>query len=255
MQQTALASQDSYLKIILVAKAAATFRAFKIMTGSEYIKLPKDEKSWVDLPEDGIFLLDKRKGVSSFGEVYRLRRVLRDIHQKKVKVGHCGTLDPIATGLLVLVSGKNTKRAEEFSKLDKVYEAEATLGVNSTTYDSEGEIKQISDRVPSEKEVVAGLNEFIGRGEQMPPIFSAIKIGGKRAYKLAREGREVKMVARQIEIFEIELIEYAYPKVVFKVHVSSGTYVRSIIFDLGAKLGTGALMSGLRRTKIGKLEL
>ena len=139
--------------------------------------------------------------------------------------------------------------------MDKVYEAEATLGASSTTYDSEGDLAPVSTRKPSLSEVKTQLIKFQGEIQQTPPAFSAIKINGQRAYKLAREGKEVKIQPRQVEIYSIELTKYAYPKVQFKVHVSSGTYIRTIIDDLGKNLSTGPHLSAPRPTPIGKYPL
>jgi tRNA pseudouridine55 synthase len=148
-----------------------------------------------------------------------------------------------------------TKRAGEFTKMDKVYEAEATLGASSDTYDSEGRLSPVSTRRPSLSEVKTQLIKFNGIIPQVPPAFSAIKVNGKRAYKLARDGQDVKLKTRKVEIYSIELIKYSYPKVKFRVHVSSGTYIRSIIDELGKNLGVGAHMTELRRTSIGKYSL
>ncbi len=208
-----------------------------------------------ELLEDGLYLFDKPAGISSFGAVYEVRKVLKDKFEKKVKVGHCGTLDPIATGLLILVSGKLTKRAGELTKMDKIYLAEATLGSSSDTYDSEGTISPVSSRKPSLSEVKTQLIKFQGVSEQTPPSFSAIKINGQRAYKLARDGKEVKMEPRKIQVYSIEPVKYSYPKVEFRVHVSSGTYIRTIIDDFGKNLGTGAHMTALRRETIGQYSL
>jgi tRNA pseudouridine55 synthase len=207
------------------------------------------------LPANALYIYDKPQGISSFGAVYRVRSKLKAVHNKKIKVGHCGTLDPIATGLLIIVSGQLTKRAGELTKMDKTYEAEATLGSSSNTYDSEGNLSPVSTRRPSLSEVKTQLIKFKGRIEQTPPAFSAIKIDGKRAYKLAREGQEVKLKAREVEVYSIELIKYSYPTVKFRVHVSSGSYIRSLIHDLGINLGVGAHMSALRRTTIGKYKI
>lgn len=207
------------------------------------------------LPQDAIYIFDKPKGMSSFGAVYKVRAKLKEVHGKKTKVGHCGTLDPIATGLLILVSGKLTKRAGELSKMDKIYQAEAILGSSSSTYDSEGELTAISTRRPGISEVKEQLNKFKGEIDQIPPSFSAIKINGQRAYKLAREGKEVNIPSRQVEIYSIRLDEYSYPKIKFTVHVSSGTYIRSLIDDLGKNLEVGAYMTSLRRTSIGDYHL
>lgn len=204
---------------------------------------------------DGYLLVDKPEGISSFGVVARVRRVIKEATDKKVKIGHTGTLDPMATGLLILVVGKYTKKAGEFSKLDKVYEAELMLGVVSTTADREGEVTQKSTHKPSEDELKKVLNKFIGEIVQTPPSFSAIKVGGQRAYKLARQGKEVKLEARKAVIYSLDNINYQYPKVKFTVHVSSGTYIRSLAEDIGEVLGVGAYLSALRRTYVGKHDV
>lgn len=208
-----------------------------------------------ELPEDALYLFDKPQGISSFGAVHQIRLKLKEVHKKKIKVGHCGTLDPLATGLLILVSGKLTKRAGELSKMDKVYQAEAILGSSSSTYDSEGGLTKISDYKPNLEEVEKALHKYLGKIEQTPPSFSAIKINGQRAYKLARAGKEVDIPSRQVEIYSIQLEEYSYPKLKFTVHVSSGTYIRSLIDDIGKDLKTGAHMTSLRRTSIGDYHL
>ncbi len=208
-----------------------------------------------------MLLIDKPVGISSFGVVAKVRGIWRnDLREqgesiKKAKVGHTGTLDPMASGLMILVLGSYTKRAQEFSKLDKVYEAELTLGATSSTDDLEGDITAMSDQQPTLEEVNQVVKSFIGEIEQVPPIYSAIKIDGQRAYKLARKGREVTMQPRQVSIFSIAELEYDYPKLKFRVHVSSGTYIRSLARDIGEKLGTGAYLSALRRTKVGAYEL
>lgn len=200
--------------------------------------------------ENGIILIDKPAGLTSFGVVARIRRVLTNQANKKVKVGHTGTLDPFATGLMILVIGKECKNAGLYSKLDKVYEATFRLGQKSTTGDPEGDIETVSEAIPTHQEVEKALAAFTGKIEQRPPIFSAIKINGKRAYKLARDGEEVEIPLRTIEVYSLELVEYAYPELKIRTHVSSGTYIRSLAVDIGEVLGTGAYCSELRRTKI-----
>lgn len=200
--------------------------------------------------EDGVLLLDKPAGMTSFGVVARVRRVLSKQAGKKVKVGHCGTLDPFATGLLILVTGKMTRSAMEYTKLDKVYEAEIVLGQESTTGDPEGEITNVSTSVPSREAVEEVLSRFVGDITQRPPIFSAIKINGQRAYKLARDGKEVEIPERTVTIHSLELLEYAYPSLKIRTHVSSGTYIRSLAVDIGTTLETGAYCRELRRTSI-----
>jgi len=170
-----------------------------------------------------IILIDKPTGMTSFGVVARVRRILSRQAGKKVKVGHCGTLDPFATGLLILVSGKMTRKAMEFTKLDKVYEAEFILGQESTTGDPEGELTQVSEIVPTKEQIEEALGVFRGEITQRPPIFSAIKINGQRAYKLARDGKEVEIPERTITVYSLELVDYSYPSLKIRTHVSSGT--------------------------------
>jgi tRNA pseudouridine55 synthase len=151
--------------------------------------------------------------------------------------------------------GSYTKRAAEFSKLDKTYEAELVLGKVSSTGDPEGEITQKSDKVPTQEEINKVLEEFTGEIEQTPHKFSAMKIDGQRAYKLAREGKEVKLEPRKVTIYSIQDVEYSYPKLKFTTEVSSGTYIRSLAEDIGEKLGTKAYLFALRRTKVDKFML
>ncbi len=204
---------------------------------------------------NGIILIDKPAGLSSFGVVARVRWLLSRQAGKKVKVGHTGTLDPFATGLMIIVVGDYCKRASEFSKLDKSYTATIRLGQASSTGDPEGDITAVSDRQPSEQEVQAALKGFIGTIQQTPPSYSAIKINGVLAYKLARQGREVAMPTRQVVVHKLKLLSYAYPFATIHCRVSSGTYIRTLAQDIGAQLQTGAYVTELRRTRIGKFEL
>ena len=199
---------------------------------------------------DGILLIDKPTDMTSFGVVARVRRVLSDQNGKKMKVGHCGTLDPFATGLLILCVGKECKNAGSYTKLDKVYEATVRLGQTSNTGDPEGEITDVSDRQPSLEEVVNALKHFTGEIKQIPPAHSAIKINGQRAYNLARQGKEVEMPERTVTIHSLDVVDYQYPNLKIRTHVSSGTYIRSLAQDIGNALGTGAYCSALRRTQI-----
>lgn len=227
--------------------------------------------------QDGIILIDKPTGMTSFGVVARVRRQLtekkRAEHQArgyclegqavdqqrrcrcKVKVGHTGTLDPFATGLMILVVGRECKNAGRYSKLDKVYEATVSLGATSSTGDPEGDIVVVSDIQPTRQQVEAVLDAFRGEISQSPPIYSAIKIGGQRAYKLARKGEVIEMPSRQVEIYELEVTDYQYPEVRLRAHVSSGTYIRSLAADIGAALGTEAYCSTLRRTRIADYDV
>jgi tRNA pseudouridine55 synthase len=204
---------------------------------------------------DRVILIDKPAGISSFGVVACVRRQLTEAAGRKIKVGHCGTLDPFATGLLILVSGKMTRQAEQFSKLDKVYEAVVRIGATSTTGDPEGEITEQSLQVPNLQEIKETLQKFTGRITQIPPIYSAIKINGQRAYKLARKGEKPEMPARQVEIYSLELLSYDYPTLKIRAHVSSGTYIRTLAEDIGRELKIGAYTTELRRTKIGDYDV
>ena len=206
--------------------------------------------------EDQIILVDKPAGISSFGIVAKIRRELKEEFGHKIKVGHTGTLDPFATGLLTLLSGKMTKKSNEFLKLDKIYEAELKLGFVSSTGDPEGEIQQYSDNLcPKRKTVESVLRSFTGKITQTPPRFSAIKINGERAYKLARKGADFEIPSRKVEIYSIEILDYSYPTLKIRCHVSSGTYIRTLAEDIGKKLGTGAYLTALRRTKIGDYHI
>lgn len=227
---------------------------------------------------NGILLVDKPSGWTSHDVVAKVRSILRqEISKKKlgtsqipnskflvsrgskIRVGHSGTLDPAATGLLVLVIGSYTKRAGEFSKLDKTYEAEITLGATSTTGDSEGEItkkgKGLGHRKPTRIEVEEVLKGFLGQIEQTPHPYSAVKVGGQRAYALARKGKKIQLEPRQVTVYRLQVTEYKYPKLKLVAHVSSGTYIRSLAEDIGQKLGTGAYLSALRRTQVGDFSI
>jgi len=204
---------------------------------------------------NGIVLIDKPAGISSFGVVARVRWLLSQYAGKKIKVGHTGTLDPFATGLMIIVVGEYCKRASEFSKLDKTYEATLRLGSTSSTGDPEGEVTPVSDRQPAEDEIRTAFQKFSGVITQTPPSYSAIKIDGVRAYKLARAGKSVEMPTRQVTIYKLELLEYAYPTVKIRTHVGSGTYIRTLAEDIGRELGVGAYTAELRRTTVGEFDI
>lgn len=204
---------------------------------------------------DGILLIDKPADMTSFGVVARIRRVLSRQAGKKVKVGHTGTLDPFATGLMIIVTGKECRNAQQYSKLDKVYETTIVLGQKSSTGDPEGEVTRVSGDVPSLQAVQKVLAGFVGQITQRPPIYSAIKIDGVRAYKLARKGEDVEIPLRTVTIHSLELIDYTYPKLKIRTHVSSGTYIRTLAEDIGEKLGVGAYTTQLRRTRIADYDV
>lgn len=202
---------------------------------------------------DGILLIDKPAGMTSFGVVARVRRVLSEQNGRKTKVGHCGTLDPFATGLLILCVGSECKHAGEYMKHDKVYEATFRLGQTSTTGDPEGEITDTTPpgaQGPSLSTVEDVLGMFTGEIKQTPPAHSAIKINGRRAYDLARAGKEVEMPERTVTIHSLDIVDYSYPELKIRTHVSSGTYIRSLAIDIGKALGTEAYCTQLRRTAI-----
>ncbi|HEX5394779.1 MAG TPA: tRNA pseudouridine(55) synthase TruB [Candidatus Saccharimonadales bacterium] len=204
---------------------------------------------------DGLLLVDKPAGWTSHDVVARIRSNIRAQNGQKTKVGHTGTLDPFATGLLVLVIGGYTKKAAEFSKMDKTYEAEITLGAISTTGDIEGEITPKSGQKPSKMALQAILSRFEGEISQTPHKYSAVKVGGQRAYKLARQGKDVKLEPREVTIYQLQITNYLYPKLFINARVSSGTYIRSLAEDIGEALGTGAYLSALRRTAVGKFKV
>jgi tRNA pseudouridine55 synthase len=207
----------------------------------------------------GILLVDKPSGWTSFDVVNYVRKIVAQAEGKKprnVKVGHTGTLDPLATGLLVVLVGKEyTRRAGELSKQDKTYEVTMKLGFTSTTGDEEGEKTAVSDTVPSEKAVQQALEQLQGQIMQVPPVYSAMKINGQRAYKLAREGKTVELEARPATVYSNQFHDYTYPIVQFASRVGSGTYIRSLVSDLGQILGVGAYMTGLQRTEVGPYRL
>lgn len=200
---------------------------------------------------EGLFLINKPVGITSHDVVDRLRRITGER-----RIGHAGTLDPLASGLMLVAIGKRyTTQLQRYVGLSKEYEAEITLGYVSTTYDAEGELSAVSDKEPRLDEVEDTLKGFIGRQEQTPPIFSAKKLQGRKAYELARAGEQIKIEPKKIEVFDIKLLNYGYPKIQFRTKVSSGTYIRSLAHDIGQELGVGAYLSGLVRTRIGRHRL
>ena len=207
----------------------------------------------------GILYIDKPAGWTSFDVVNYVRRMVAGVEGKKpknVKVGHTGTLDPFATGLLIVLIGKDfTRQAASFSKLDKTYEATAYLGKISSTGDPEGEIREYSDNIPSLKLIREQATLLTGEISQVPPAFSAIKIQGKRAYSLAREGKPVVLEPRLVTVRDLRVESYDYPKLQLRAEVSSGTYIRSLVESMGELLHTGAYTAGLRRTRIGTTSI
>ncbi len=196
----------------------------------------------------GLLVLDKPLGVTSRDAVDRALRWF----PRGTRVGHTGTLDPLASGVLVLCIGQATRLTEYVQKLPKTYVADVRLGARSATDDAEGPITPVPvDHAPARPEVEALLGEFIGQVAQVPPAYSAAKVAGRRAYDLARGGQEVELAARTVTIEHINLLDYQYPDARLEVHCGKGTYIRSLARDLGDRLGCGAYLAGLRRTRVG----
>lgn len=197
-------------------------------------------------------LFDKPKGWSSFDLVKKVRNM---IHFKKI--GHAGTLDPLATGLMILCTGKHTKTIDTVQAKEKEYEAVIRLGATTQSYDSEHPEENITDVSHlTEAIIAAAMKDFEGEIQQVPPIFSAVQVDGKRAYALARKGKEVTLTPRSVHIYAYKIIDYVSPAH-FTVHIrcSKGTYIRSLAHDLGQKLGVGGYLLALKRTKIGNFDL
>ena len=232
----------------------------------------------MNLLERDFLLVDKPAGLSSFAVVARVRRILTEQMRedyarrgltapKRAKVGHAGTLDPFATGLLICLLGKGTRRASEFLKKDKRYLATIELGKVSTTGDTEGKISEycaapvtpssplpITD-LPTLEQVRIAISQFQGKIRQRVPAYSAVKINGRRAYDLARKGIEVEMPEREVEIYEISVVDYKWPYLKIDCKVSSGTYIRALGEDIGKALGVGGYLTELRRTEIGDFSV
>lgn len=204
-----------------------------------------------------IMVIDKPYGWTSFDVVKRLRGAIqRRLNLKKFKVGHAGTLDPLATGVLIVCTGRATGRIEELQNGYKEYIAEIRLGATTPSFDLETEIDkeypwehinidQIKDAIPN----------FVGRIMQVPPLFSAVKIDGKRAYKFARKGKEVELKAKPLEIKEMEVLDYTAPMLTLRILCSKGTYIRALARDLGEALKSGAHLVELKRTKVGEFSI
>lgn len=199
----------------------------------------------------GFILIDKPKGWTSFDVVAKLRGItgIR-------KIGHAGTLDPIATGLLIVAIGRDaTKQIDQYMKMDKVYIAKAKLGEISDTYDAEGIIQEFSKEIRTKEELEKTLGLFKGETLQVPPMFSAKKVGGKKLYELARQGKEIERQPVKIKINGINLLSFDYPWFEMEVSCGSGTYIRSLINDIGQELKVGAIMYELRRISIGDFNI
>lgn len=206
--------------------------------------------------EGGVFLIDKPLGWTSFAVVNKLRhRLTRLYKNKKYKVGHAGTLDPLATGLLIVCFGKMTKQIDSFMGLPKAYTGIIKLGETTPSYDAETEVNErfpIEHITPSVLETAR--QQFLGEIDQMPPIFSAIKKDGKRLYESARSGEEVEIQSRRITIHQFDIQQVTESEISFYVRCSKGTYIRSLAFDFGKACGSGGYLTKLCRTEIGEFK-
>ncbi len=203
-------------------------------------------------PAEGrVLLIDKPLNWTSFDVVKKIRNIL-----KVKKVGHAGTLDPLATGLLIVCTGKKTKQTEHFMDLEKEYTGTMILGKTTPSVDLETEFDSEQDwHHITEQHCRDATCDFLGEIEQRPPVYSAIKIEGKRAYKKARQGKKITMKKRHVKVTEFELTFMLLPEIAFRVVCSKGTYIRSLVRDFGEKLGAGAYLANLRRTKIGDYNI
>ena len=210
-----------------------------------------------NLLEGGILLINKPLEWTSFDVVKKVRNLLRTHFKvKKIKVGHAGTLDPLASGLLVVCTGKYTKRINEFQRQEKEYTGTFTLGAITSSYDLETEVDETFPIAHiKDEDIQLATKKFIGTIDQFPPVFSALKKDGERLYEKARRGEEVQVDARQVHIHEFEIIRIELPEIDFRVVCSKGTYIRSLAHDFGKALNSGAHLSALCRTRIGNFHL
>lgn len=198
----------------------------------------------------GVILIDKHEGVTS----YRIIQILRKMFNTK-KVGHTGTLDPMATGVLPVLLGRAVKAADFLLSEDKEYEATLRLGITTDTEDTTGEILSSSDDIPDESAVIAAVHSFVGDYDQVPPMYSALKFGGRKLVDIAREGGSVEREARRVRIHRIECEKISRTDYFLRVACSKGTYIRTLCADIGSSLGCGGAMASLRRTKAGAFDI
>lgn len=199
---------------------------------------------------NGIINIYKEKGYTSHDVVAKLRGIT-----KQKKIGHTGTLDPEATGVLPVCLGNATKLCDLFLTKEKEYIAKVQLGISTDTQDLTGTVLETRPVQVTKEQLEKVLQEFVGEYEQIPPMYSALKVGGKKLYELAREGKEVERKARTVTIYELELLEYTLPTFSVRVRCSKGTYIRTLCYDIGVRLGTLAAMEELERTKSGPFSL
>ena len=210
-----------------------------------------------DFQNGEVILIDKELNWTSFDVVSKLRNsIKKKLDLRKIKVGHAGTLDPLATGLLIVCTGKMTKRIDEFSCLNKTYTGKITIGSSTPSYDLETKpnVYYPTDHINDEL-ILNTAKKFIGKTLQKPPIFSAVKKDGVRLYKLARKGVNIKIEKREITIHDFTITSINFPEIEFSVSCSKGTYIRSLANDFGKELGSGAHLSALRRTSVGEYSV
>lgn len=204
-----------------------------------------------DLPQHGLLVVDKPSGITSRDVVNRIQRHW----PPRTRIGHTGTLDPLATGVLVICLGQATRLAEFIQDMPKTYRATIRLGASSTTDDADGEITEHPEAVPVDAAHLAGtLSRFIGEIEQVPPVYSAVKQGGRRAYEQARSGVRVELRPRRVRVDAIRVVRYAWPTLEVLIDCGKGTYIRSLARDLGQALGVGGMITALRRTRVGPFD-
>jgi tRNA pseudouridine55 synthase len=210
-----------------------------------------------ELLNGGIVLIDKPYGWTSFDAVNKIRSVLRKYYGiKKIKVGHAGTLDPLATGLVIICTGKLTKEITHFQSLEKEYIANFELGKTTSSFDLETVVDKEYKTSHITKELIDNtIEKFIGEIDQVPPLFSAKYIDGKRAYKSARRGDDIELPSSRVSIREIAVEKFDLPELILRISCSKGTYIRSLARDIGLELDSGAYLSALRRTRIGEYEV
>ncbi len=206
----------------------------------------------MNTPLAGILILDKPAGLSSAQALNRIKRLL----PRRTKIGHAGTLDPFATGVLLLLVGRATGLCETLMDQEKQYLATIKLGANTATDDPESPEQPVAGACdPGIEAIDALLPRFTGTIQQAPPVYSALKVGGRRAYTLAREGAQVKLAPRPVQVYELKRLDYAWPLLRLNVRCGRGTYIRSLARDLGAALATGGYLTELRRTRIGSYAI
>ena len=213
----------------------------------------------MNFQEGAIFAIDKPYGMSSFGALAHVRFLIsKKVGVKRVKTGHAGTLDPLATGVLVICTGRATKQIEQLQYDTKEYTATLQLGATTASYDKEHTVNMTyPTRHITREKVEQALAQFIGDVPQVPPTYSAVKVGGDRAYKLRRRGEEVELKAKLVRIDEIELTDFDAEKMQMRIRVvcGKGTYIRSLARDIGRALGSGAFLTALRRTRVGDIRV